>query len=104
MDARAYLQRFVGREIFTLTGRPNRVLELRGEKVIVATQKSPKGQPVPIKWVQDALDALLEDGEITIDVETVGYRSAFIGAVVATLRDTEVVSGTQRVRLKRSGR
>lgn len=85
LDARAYLGGLVGQGLRTVTGRPNRILEIRGDGVIVGTMKSPHGQPVPIKWVQDAMDRLEADGEITIDVTTVGYRSAFIGAVLSTL-------------------
>ena len=51
----------------------------------MATARSPTGQPVPIAWVQHALDRLAADGEIEISVESVGYRSAFIGAVLGAL-------------------
>jgi hypothetical protein len=84
-DARSHLASLVGQEIKTLTGRSNRVLRIEGDDVVVATARSPNGQPVPIAWVQNALDLLERDGEVVIDVETVGYRSAFIGAVSATL-------------------
>jgi hypothetical protein len=103
MDARQHLNALVGRTIYTLSRqRPNRVLELQDDMVIVATQKSPGGEPVPIAWVQDALDRLFRDGEIVVSVESVGYRSAFIGAVLGTLPDVEVLTGPRRVRLKPS--
>jgi hypothetical protein len=86
VDVRAYLASLVGREIKTLTGRPNRVLRLEGESVIVGTLRSPNGRPVPIKSVQGALDILERGGEVVIDVKLVGYRSAFIGAVLAWRR------------------
>lgn len=85
MNAREYLQSLVGSEIRTVSGKSNRIVGLEGGQVIVATSRSPAGQRVPIKWVQDAMDALESTGELTIDVETVGYRSAFIGAVLLTL-------------------
>jgi hypothetical protein len=85
LDAKAHLQQLVGRTINTVSGRPNHILEIRGAEVIVGTTKSPNGQPVPVKWVQDAVDQLEQAGEITIDVETLGYRSAFIGAVLLTV-------------------
>lgn len=75
----------VGKEIRTPSGRPNHVLSVSGSHVIVGTDRSPEGTPVPIAYVQTAIDMLSEHGEITIDVETVGYRSAFIGAVLATI-------------------
>jgi hypothetical protein len=31
------------------------------------------------------MDLLARDGEVTVDVETLGYRSAFVGAVLSTL-------------------
>jgi hypothetical protein len=53
--------------------------------VLVATSRSPRGNPVPISDVQAAMETLVANGEITIDVKTVGYRSAFVGAVLASL-------------------
>ena len=64
----------------------------------MATTRSPAGQLVPIKWVQDALDRLAADGEVEISVESVGYRSAFIGAVLSSLDDTEASPSTMRVK------
>lgn len=83
IDARELLTRLRGRTIETLTGRPNRILEVGNETVTVATKRSPNGQRVPIASVQDALDELVDAGEVTISVPSVGYRSAFIGAVLA---------------------
>lgn len=84
-SARDHLQSLVGEEIRTVTGRSNSVLAVEDDVVIVGTSKPPNGQPVPLRWVQDAMDMLDRDGEVTIDVETVGYRSAFVGAVLSTL-------------------
>jgi hypothetical protein len=97
LDARSLLTSLIGREIKTLTGRPNQVLRIDGNNVIVATAKSPGGQPVPIARLQDALNLLERDGEVVIDVETVGYRSAFIGAVLATLPGTKTALAPRRV-------
>ena len=85
LDARSVLAGLIGREIHTLSGQPNRILRLDVDNVIVATGKSPEGQPVPIAWVQDALDMIVRDGEVAVNVETLRYRSAFIGAVLSTL-------------------
>jgi hypothetical protein len=85
LDAREHLLTLVGREIRTVTGRPNTVLSVGATQVVVATSRSPKGNPVPIADVQAAMEMLVANSEITIDVETVGYRSAFIGAALATL-------------------
>jgi hypothetical protein len=97
VDARSYLETLVGRDLETLSGRSNRVLRIQGDDVIVATARSPQGQPVPIAWVQDALDSLERDGEVFIDVETVGYRSAFIGAVLASVPGTSTELAPARV-------
>ncbi len=85
MDARQHLTSLAGKEIRTLSGRPNTILSVTATEVIVATTRSPRGKPVPIADVQAAMGMLLANGEVTIDVATVGYRSAFVGAVLATL-------------------
>ena len=97
-DARRVLEGLVGKEIRTLTGRANTVLAVEGDSVRVATTRSPAGQLVPIRWVQDALDRLATDGEVEISVKSVGYRSAFIGAVLSALDDTEASPSTMRVK------
>ena len=63
-DARGLLQSLVGRRLQTVTGRENRVLGVDADTVRVWTSRSPSGQPIPIAWVQDALDRLDRDGEI----------------------------------------
>jgi hypothetical protein len=68
-----------------VTGSPNTVLSVGAMDVLVATSRSPRGNPVPISDVQAAMETLVANGEITIDVKTVGYRSAFVGAVLASL-------------------
>jgi len=98
-DAREVLKNLIGKTIRTLTGRPNKVLGLEDDEVRVATTRSPKGTLVPIAWVQDALDRLATDGEIEISVESVGYRSAFVGAVLCSLDETECSPTTMSVRL-----
>jgi hypothetical protein len=52
---------------------------------------------VPVKWVQAALDIFERDGEVVIDVKTVGYRSTFIGAVLTTLPATRIALAPSRV-------
>ena len=70
------------------------------------TARSPSGQPIPIRWVQEALDRLERDGEIEISVSSIGYRSAFIGAVLRELPGAEVVTSVSppRIRLLPSAR
>ena len=103
-DARSILKALTGTEIRTITGRPNRVLGISGDRLLVGTTKSPAGQEVPIRWVQDALDRLWEDGELEISVDNVGYRSAFIGAVLSTIPGTLVTAAPRRIRLRTTTR
>ena len=85
LDARSLLESLVGQQIATLTGRPNTVLDLADASVLVSTDRSPDGTPVPIADVQNALDQLLETGEIELHPRSLGYRSSFVGAVLLTL-------------------
>lgn len=98
-DARAYLQSLTGQTISTVTGRPNTVVAIQGDKVLVRTRRSEaaKGDRVPIQWVQDAADELFANGEIGINVREASYRSAFVGAVLATLPGAKALSGPARV-------
>jgi len=103
MDAREYLTTLTGRTIETYAGRPNTVLGIEGDDVIVATRRSPGGRPVPIAWVQDALDRLEAEGEVEVSVPSLGHRSAFVGAVLASVPGARFVSGSPpAVRLDRT--
>ena len=82
-----------------MTGKPNRVLEVRGANVIVGTTNSPEGQPVPIEWVQGAIDRLLDEQELEINPQSVGYRSAFVGEDLLTLPGVKRATNPRRVRL-----
>jgi hypothetical protein len=98
--ARTLLESLVGQPISTVTGRPNTVLRVEGDSVVVATSRSPTGQPVPIEWVQSGLEQLLETGEIEVSVPSLGHRSSFVGAVLLTLPDAVLVRTTPpRIRL-----
>jgi hypothetical protein len=99
IDARQMLEGLVGRQLETMSGQVNRILRIEGSEVIVATSKSPHGKPVAITSVQDALDRLCEAGELEISVDSVGYRSAFIGAVLATIPGTIRLLYPRRIRL-----
>lgn len=60
---------------------------------------STQGQPVPIEWVQSAIDRLIRERELEISPQSVGYRSAFVGAVLLTLPGVEGATNPRRVRL-----
>lgn len=100
--ARELLAGLVGRPLQTIGGAQNQVLEVRDDDVVVATARSPRGQPVPLVWVQDALDRMQMTGELQIDPPTVGYRSAFVGAVLCTLPNVRIEHDQQRILLSRS--
>jgi hypothetical protein len=94
------LESLVGPPISTVTGRPNTVLRVEDDNVVVATSRSPTGRPVPIEWVQSGLDQLLETGEIEVSVPSLGHRSSFVGAVLLTLPGAALIRTTPpRIRL-----
>ena len=103
-DALHLLEQLAGQLLRWIThGKPNTILRVEGDTVVVATDHSPSGKSVSIQWVQDALDALDRDGEIRLDKTCAWYsRAAFIGAVLSTLPDVEVVQ--TRPRTVRRGR
>lgn len=74
----------------------NRIIRVDADEVIVGTGRSPEGRPVPIVWVQDAIDMLMSNGEVEVTVEALGHRGAFIGAVLATLPGVVVHPTTPR--------
>jgi hypothetical protein len=99
-DARKVLARLIGQPLATLSGRPNRILKVDEAHVMVVTERSPEGQPVPLVEVQRALDLLISDGEVLITPEVIGYRSAFVGAVLRTLPGATVHLDPARVQLQ----
>ncbi len=62
LDARTLVKSLAGRQIRTVTGRPNTVLGLDDTNVIVGTTRSPNGELVPTKAVQNGIDRLAEAG------------------------------------------
>ena len=93
-DARAVLAPLLGRTISTVTGKPNTVLALHDDVVLVGTGRSPAGTPVPLAMVQAGLDALFAERFVNVDVPSLGHRSAFVGAVLATVAGASVESTT----------
>ena len=99
-DARQILERLVGETVYTITDKkPNRIVAFKEDKVFVDTGANPKA--VPVAWVQNGVDMLFARGEVRIDVPTLGYRSSFIGAVLATLPGTVAETGPAYVRIRR---
>jgi hypothetical protein len=103
VDAREYLASLIGRTIETYKGRPNTVIAIEGNDVLVGTTRSPAGTRVPIAWVQAALDRLDTEAEVEVSVASLGHRSAFVGAVLASVPGARFVSGSPpAVRVDRS--
>lgn len=86
--AEVLLRSLIGQELRTISGRPNTILKVEGGNALVATNRSTEGQSVPVADVQRALDLLADKGAVTCQPEVVGYRSAFIGAVLSNLPGT----------------
>ena len=105
MNARKYLFALKGRTLYTLgQGKPNRIIAIDKETVTVGTEKSPKGTPLKIAQVQDALDRLKAKGKVEVNVKSLGSRSGFIGAVLATVPGAEVDEKPAAVRLPKAKR
>jgi hypothetical protein len=101
IDARTYLAGLLGETINTVARRePNEILRLEPDAAIVGTARSPGGQPVELSLVQSALDRLMSGEEVGIDVESLGHRSSFVGAVLATIPGVEIATDPTRVRLR----
>src|SRR4051794_13881 len=92
LDAAVVLGSLIGQSIRTLgvQGRENTVLSLDGDNAFVATSRSPQGQPVPVADLQAALDRLGDGETVRIDPPSIGHRSSFLGAVLATLPCVEI--------------
>jgi hypothetical protein len=97
------LRSLVGEEIHTLTGVPNTVLAVQGQTVVVATGRSPQGQPVEISDIQHGMDKLRTHGSVRVTVEELGHRSAFVGAVLAALPGVHVANNPGTVTLGTTG-
>lgn len=99
LHARDVLRPLVGEEIRTVTGRPNMILGMDADTAIVRTDRSPTGQPIPISEVQHGLDLLSRQGTVRVNVDELGHRSAFVGAVLATLPDARVSTSPAAITL-----
>jgi hypothetical protein len=94
LDARTTLVPLIGTTITTVSGRPNTILALEGDTVLVGTERSPRGARVPLGMVQAGLDALRQAGSVEVDVEALGHRSALVAAVLLTLPGTALEATT----------
>ncbi|TQM80874.1 hypothetical protein FHX81_3224 [Saccharothrix saharensis] len=79
------LRALIGIDIRTVSGKPNTILAVRGDIVIVRTERSPEGEPVPVSTVQKGLNLLATQGSVRVTPGELGHRSSFVGAVLAVL-------------------
>lgn len=93
-DAAEVLGRLLNVPLSTVTGRRNTIVAISGPNVMVATERSPDGQPVPVQDVQVGLDRLFSTGEVEVSVPSLGHRSSFVGAVLRMLSGAVVVEST----------
>ena len=69
----------------TVSGRANTITAVTPLYATVATDRSPGGQRVPVTDVENALQKLRTAGKVAISPSELGYRSAFVAAVLLTL-------------------
>jgi hypothetical protein len=96
-DAGELLNVLVDIPLHTATGSANKVLKVEADTALVATDRSPGGQPVPVADVQRGLDRLVAEKNVVISVDVLGHRSSFVGAVLATLPGATFAANPRRV-------
>jgi hypothetical protein len=99
IDAEVLLRSVVGEALWTLGASPrqNTVLEVRDGNALVATSRSARGRQVLIAWVQELLDRLAAGESVSLDPSSTRYRSSFLAAIVKTLPQVRVSSGSPPV-------
>jgi 5-methylcytosine-specific restriction enzyme A len=102
-SVRDHLAGLVGTVIPTISGSPNRVIRVENDSVIVGTDKSPGGEPVPLAEIQAAADRVFDGEEVRIGPGSVAERNAFLGAVLQSMPGVEVLHRPQRIRLAGHG-
>lgn len=89
-DVSALLRSLIGDPIETVTGSVNTIIEVEQKQVMVTTNRSPQGQWVDVRDVEAGLEKLYAQGSVLVSVAELGHRSAFVGAVLATIPGTVV--------------
>jgi hypothetical protein len=100
-SVRAHLESLVGRDVKTISGIPNRVLRVEGARVYVrtASTRPNAGEAVEIAELEDAAERLFRDGELRISTDSVGYRSAFVGAALGAIPGVQMARRPARLLL-----
>jgi hypothetical protein len=98
INAHLLLRSLLGETLLTLwRPKPNTILAVGDETVLVRTTKSPDGEGIEIDWVQEALDRLASDGRIELGEGRHRFRSSFLAAVLSTLPMVEFSDSAPRV-------
>lgn len=94
---RAHMEGLIGEELLTPVERePNWIRGFDGTRVIVATKGNPEGAQVSVSLVQEAVDRIYGGEEVIFNPHN---RSAFLGAVLETIDQVEVLTDPRRARL-----
>ena len=98
-DMRTHMEGLIDQPLVTpVTQAPNTILGFQGSRVRVATDGNPEGALISISLIQSAVDKLW-DGQSEV-VFNPKNRSAFLGAVLATVPEVEVLTDPRRARLR----
>jgi hypothetical protein len=97
IDIRQVITSRVGQELKT-PGRnhSNWVLRIEDDFVIVATEKSMTGEPVPIRSVESALKELVTTGQCTTHRQEGCFRGSFFVAFLRSLPEVELAKDPNR--------
>ncbi|SDH40756.1 hypothetical protein SAMN05216553_12125 [Lentzea fradiae] len=87
-DAVTLLRSLIGDPIKTAKGSVNTIIEVNHKQVLVSTDRSPEGQWVDVRDVENGVEKLYARRSVPINVEELGHRSAFVGAVLRTIPGT----------------
>ncbi|MGV9294819.1 hypothetical protein [Amycolatopsis sp. NPDC003676] len=103
LHAKDLLRGLTGETISSAVGEENRILKVDDESVLVGTDQSPEGQPVPLDQVQRGLDVLALGGALEVSVEGLDHGSAFVEALLENLPHVSRVESPTTLTLDSSG-
>jgi 5-methylcytosine-specific restriction protein A len=92
------MQGLIGETLLTpVDDEPNWIRGFEGSRVRVATRGNEDGALVSISLIQGTVDRVFEGVEVIFNPHN---RSAFLGAVLRTMPQVEVLTGPRRARLR----
>ena len=102
-NIRAHLKSLIGENVETITGHANRIVRIDDTHVYVVTgrTRAQSGEAIEIAALETAARRLWRDGELLINTDSVGYRSAFVGAALGALPGVEKTRRPARLLLSR---